>query len=98
VQNLVPLAAAIFLLLLVGGGCLVATRRGPEFLGHPKGLYVLFFAEMWERFSYYGMRALLIFYLTKHWLFADDKSNLIYGAYTSFFEPRKRRQPAGGNF
>lgn len=53
------------------------------FLGHPQGLYVLFFAEMWERFSYYGMRALLIFYLTKHWLFADDKANLIYGAYTS---------------
>jgi POT family proton-dependent oligopeptide transporter len=44
---------------------------------------MLFFAEMWERFSYYGMRALLIFYLTKHWLFADDKANLIYGAYTS---------------
>ena len=50
-QNLVPLAAAIFLLLLVGGGCLVATRRGPEFLGHPKGLYVLFFADC-ERSSF----------------------------------------------
>ena len=34
--------------------------------GHPRGLYVLFFAEMWERFSYYGMRALLIYYLTQH--------------------------------
>ncbi len=44
---------------------------------------MLFFAEMWERFSYYGMRALLIFYLTQHWLFNDGKSNLIYGAYTS---------------
>ena len=53
------------------------------FLGHPKGLYVLFFAEMWERFSYYGMRALLIFYLTKHWLFSDEKSGVIYGAYTA---------------
>ncbi|MFT3968087.1 MAG: peptide MFS transporter [Sphingobium sp.] len=52
-------------------------------LGHPKGLFVLFFAEMWERFSYYGMRALLIFYLTKWWLFDDGKANLIYGAYTS---------------
>ena len=52
-------------------------------LGHPRGLFVLFFAEMWERFSYYGMRALLIFYLTKHWLFDDSKANLIYGAYTS---------------
>lgn len=67
--------------LAVGG--LVAMRRKPEFLGHPKGLYMLFFAEMWERFSYYGMRALLVFYLTQHWLFSDAKSNLIYGAYTS---------------
>ena len=50
---------------------------------HPRGLIILFFAEMWERFSYYGMRALLIFYLTKHWLFADGPANLIYGAYTS---------------
>jgi POT family proton-dependent oligopeptide transporter len=53
------------------------------FLGHPRGLFVLFFAEMWERFSYYGMRALLIFYLTQHWLFSDGKASLIYGAYTS---------------
>lgn len=52
-------------------------------LGHPRGLFVLFFAEMWERFSYYGMRALLIFYLTKHWLFSDGQANLVYGAYTS---------------
>jgi proton-dependent oligopeptide transporter, POT family len=52
-------------------------------LGHPKGLFMLFFAEMWERFSYYGMRALLIFYLTKHWLFSDEKSGVIYGAYAS---------------
>ncbi len=53
------------------------------FLGHPKGLFVLFFAEMWERFSYYGMRALLIFYLTKHWLFSDSEFGIIYGAYTA---------------
>ena len=52
-------------------------------LGHPKGLFVLFFAEMWERFSYYGMRALLIFYLTKHWLFSDSQAGIIYGAYTA---------------
>ena len=61
----------------------IAIQKEPEFAGHPKGLYMLFFAEMWERFSYYGMRALLIFYLTKHWLFSDGKANLIYGAYTS---------------
>ena len=50
---------------------------------HPKGLYILFFAEMWERFSYYGMRALLILYLTKHFLFTDTQAYGIYGAYTT---------------
>jgi POT family proton-dependent oligopeptide transporter len=59
-----------------------ADSRG-TILGHPKGLFVLFFAEMWERFSYYGMRALLIFYLTKHWLFSDQQAGVIYGAYTA---------------
>ncbi len=49
----------------------------------PKGLYVLFFAEMWERFSYYGMRALLIFYLTWHFLFERDFSLTLYGAYVA---------------
>jgi POT family proton-dependent oligopeptide transporter len=57
--------------------------EGGTILGHPKGLFILFFAEMWERFSYYGMRALLIFYLTKHWLYSDGRASLIYGAYTS---------------
>ncbi|MBA2430704.1 MAG: peptide MFS transporter [Chthoniobacterales bacterium] len=52
-------------------------------LGHPRGLFVLFFAEMWERFSYYGMRALLIFYLVQHWLFSDERASIIYGAYTA---------------
>ncbi len=80
---IIPAIASGFLLLLLAGGAVIATRPGQEFAGHPKGLYVLFFAEMWERFSYYGMRALLIFYLTKHWLFDDGKSNLIYGAYTA---------------
>ncbi len=75
-------AVAVLLILMVGGA-VIAARRDPEFAGHPKGLYVLFFAEMWERFSYYGMRALLIFYLTQHWLFSDEKSSIIYGAYTA---------------
>ena len=52
-------------------------------LGHPRGLVVLFFTEMWERFSYYGMRGLLVIYLTQHFLFSDQRSNLIYGAYVS---------------
>jgi POT family proton-dependent oligopeptide transporter len=74
-------AVALFAVLAMGG--LIATRRSEEFLGHPRGLFVLFYAEMWERFSYYGMRALLILYLTKHWLFADGAANLTYGAYQS---------------
>ncbi len=74
-------AVALFAVLVVGG--MIAARRSEEFVGHPRGLFVLFYAEMWERFSYYGMRALLILYLTKFWLFSDGKSNLIYGAYTS---------------
>jgi proton-dependent oligopeptide transporter, POT family len=76
------IALGVFILFLIGGG-LIAARREPEALGHPKGLYMLFFAEMWERFSFYGMRGLLILYLVQHWAFADDKSNLIYGAYLS---------------
>lgn len=52
-------------------------------LGHPRGLFILFFTEMWERFSYYGMRGLLIIYLTQHFLFSDERSSIIYGAYTA---------------
>ena len=50
---------------------------------HPRGLFVLFFAEMWERFSYYGMRGLLIFYLTEQFLFDDKFSQGQYGGYTA---------------
>lgn len=53
-----------------------------EFLGHPIGLTICFLTEMWERFSYYGMRALLILFLTKHFLFSAGEASLIYGAYT----------------
>ena len=61
---------------------------------HPKGLYLLFTVEMWERFSYYGMRAILIFYLTKTYLegglgFDLRTANLIYGVFTGlvYFTP-----------
>ncbi|EAP90816.1 peptide transporter [Oceanicaulis alexandrii HTCC2633] len=54
-----------------------------EMRKHPKGLHILFFAEMWERFSYYGMRGLLIFYLTQHFLFSDSEASSQYGAYTA---------------
>src|SRR5687768_9781665 len=52
--------------------------------GHPAGLFTLFFAEMWERFSYYGMRALLLFYMLKGFLRYDDqRAYAVYGAYTA---------------
>ncbi len=82
-NTIILFGGIVTLVLFLCGGVYVVTRPTPEVGGHPKGLYVLFFAEMWERFSYYGMRALLIFYLTKHWLFDDAHAALIYGAYTS---------------
>ncbi len=52
-----------------------------ELFGHPKGLYVCFFTEMWERFSFYGMKALLFLYLTKYHRFPDGPSYDLLGAY-----------------
>ena len=49
---------------------------------HHPALYYLFFTEMWERFSYYGMRALLVLYLVKHLKFSDLDAGIVYGAYT----------------
>src|SRR5262245_48247762 len=53
------------------------------FLGHPIGLYVLFFTEMWERFSYYGMRAILILYMINHLKWSQEESSSVYKWYTS---------------
>ena len=50
--------------------------------GHPKGLYLLFITEMFERFSYYGMRAIFILFLTKALLYDKVLSSDIYGSYT----------------
>src|SRR5690606_30343961 len=52
------------------------------FKQHPKGLYVLFFTEMWERFSYYGMRAILSLYMIKALLYTEAFASSIYGYYT----------------
>lgn len=49
---------------------------------HPKGLYLLFFVEMWERFSFYGMRALLVLYMIQSLMFSAQKAGNIYGIYT----------------
>lgn len=61
-----------------------ATTEQRTFFGHPPGLFVLFFAEMWERFSFYGMRALLVLYMLKGFLQYDDgRAYAVYGAYNS---------------
>lgn len=57
-------------------------------LGHPAGLFVLFFTEMWERFSYYGMRALLVLFLISNldkggWAWPEENALALYGTYTS---------------
>ena len=52
--------------------------------GHPRGLYTLFFSEMWERFCYYGMRVLLTLYLVKSLMKGDAEAALIYGALLYF--------------
>ncbi len=59
------------------------TARPPTpWFGHPRGLVVLFLTEMWEKFSFYGMKALLIYYMIRHLQFTQGDASLIYGAYT----------------
>ena len=56
-----------------------------EFINNqPKGLYLLFFTEMWERFSYYGMRALLVLYMVQQLIYSTEDAGLVYGLYTGF--------------
>ena len=50
-----------------------------EVFGHPKGLFYLFFTEMWERFSFYGMRALLVLYMTKSLLINIEQGHEVFG-------------------
>ncbi|MBV1775748.1 oligopeptide:H+ symporter [Burkholderiaceae bacterium DAT-1] len=57
------------------------TIEGKTLFGHPLGLYVCFLTEMWERFSFYGMKALLLLYLTKYHLFTDEHGLDLIGAY-----------------
>src|SRR5271168_3059316 len=70
----------IGILVTVATGLPVALQLARQ---HPKGLFVLFFAEMWERFSYYGMRGLLIFYLTQHFLMDQQAASGQYGSYAT---------------
>jgi POT family proton-dependent oligopeptide transporter len=73
-------------IVFIGGLLVTLITAVPVFLQlrrHPRGLTVLFFAEMWERFSYYGMRGLLIFFLTQQFLMDDKAASAGYGAYTA---------------
>lgn len=74
----IVVAAGILVTLVTGVPVLIQLLRG-----HPRGLIICFLAEMWERFSYYGMRGLLIFYLTQHFLFDPKAASGHYGSYTS---------------
>jgi POT family proton-dependent oligopeptide transporter len=67
----------------------VSTVPEKTWFGQPRGLTILFLTNMWELFSYYGMRTLLVYYMTKELLFAQEKSSLIYGTYTAlaYFTP-----------
>lgn len=61
----------------------------PTWFGQPRGLTILFLTNMWEQFSYYGMRALLVYYMTKQLLLTQQWSSFVYGAYTAcaYFTP-----------
>ncbi|MEO8175050.1 MAG: peptide MFS transporter [Sphingomicrobium sp.] len=61
----------------------------PNLFGHPRGLTVLFMTQMWAEFSFFGLQALLVYYMTKHLGFSQAKSSLIYGLYggAAFFSP-----------
>lgn len=61
----------------------------PTWFGQPRGLTILFLTNMWEQFSYYGMRTLLVYYMTKQLLLGQQWSSFVYGTYTAcaYFTP-----------
>ncbi|WP_380876407.1 peptide ABC transporter [Sphingomonas sp. DBB INV C78] len=62
---------------------LSSASAGPTWFGHPRQLARLFTTEMWERFGFYGMRALLTLYLAEHFLFSDSTTTGLYGGFTA---------------
>jgi len=71
------------------GDVIRGSAQEPTWLGQPRGLTILFLTNMWELFSYYGMRTLLVYYMTKGLLFPQGKASFIYGSYTAlaYFTP-----------
>jgi POT family proton-dependent oligopeptide transporter len=66
-----------------------APAASPDWFGQPRGLTVLFLTEMWTQFSFFGMRAILVYYMTKQLGFPQARSSLVYGGYAAavFFTP-----------
>jgi len=62
----------------------VSDAQPKDWFGHPRGLTILFLTEMWDQFSFFGMRALLVYYMTKELLISQTHSSYIYGLYSSF--------------
>lgn len=60
------------------------SAQGSDWFGHPRGLSVLFLTEMWEMFSFFGMRAILVYYMTSHLDMGQKYASLVYGAYAAF--------------
>jgi POT family proton-dependent oligopeptide transporter len=60
------------------------SAAGQTWFGEPRGLTIIFLTEMWEKFSYYGMRAMLVYYMTRELLLPQHQASLVYGAYTAF--------------
>jgi POT family proton-dependent oligopeptide transporter len=58
--------------------------KSADWFGQPRGLTILFLTDMWEQFSYYGMRTLLVYYMIKQLLIGQERASLIYGLYTAF--------------
>lgn len=68
---------------------LPAASAEPRWFGQPRGLTILFLTNMWEQFSYFGMRALLVYYMTKQLMLSQGQSSFVYGLYTAcaYFTP-----------
>jgi proton-dependent oligopeptide transporter, POT family len=75
--------------MIRAGGSVGTSKPARTLFGHPPGLTVLFTTQMWAEFSFFGLQALLVYYMTKHLGFSQAKSSLIYGAYgaAAFFSP-----------
>ena len=63
---------------------LMHTEQDRNWFGHPRGLTILFLTEMWEMFSFFGMRAILVYYMTLHLDMKQAYASLVYGAYAAF--------------